>query len=324
MLSLLYCVQTYHPSLTCVVAAVSQVELECFEASSQSSQNSENEITYDHELPTLEPDILRHHKQSDHEHQDHQHEKDQPTQEPRHEELPLPSQSYQEKQTDEAQIEEAQHEEDQHEEESQEEGQEDHPQCKKRKTKNERNVMGREGGYVSKSRKLYREEGGATVGGTKRTCLADACMALMGHNNSYESQKFRDKLEATIKSGMLDPVVKDASKLLEVMYKHTITAVTKHFMAKKGGLNYQLINASPAKYLLRLRVTDRPNDNDPDWHFVAYNGRDLINNFGKIYQVEPADKENDYLARQFFRASYWDEPDLTVRITQIYELRPIS
>ena len=143
----------------------------------------------------------------------------------------------------------------------------------------------------------------------------------MGLNNSYESQKFRNKLGATIQPGFVDPVVKDASSLLEVMYNHTITAVTENFMSKKGGLYYNLINANPAKYLLRLRLTyPTYMDKNPDWHFVAYNGHDLINNEGNIFQVEPSDKKTNYLAKQFFGASY---PDLIVRITQIYELCPI-
>ena len=86
-----------------------------------------------------------------------------------------------------------------------------------------------------------------------------------------------------------------------------------------GGLYYNLINAKPLNYILRLRITYNNKINDtPDWHFAYFNGTHLINNEGqRVIIAEDKDKINNTSSMKYFSAIY---PSLKVIITQVYQL----
>ena len=156
--------------------------------------------------------------------------------------------------------------------------------------------------------------------GSRRTCLVDACLSALNFDTASNLRAVRDlRAQAPQTDTFGDPSIIDINNTFLIpLFQHKLVHITSKFMGT-GGLYYNLINAQPLKYILRLRITYNNKINDtPDWHFAYYNGLQLINNEGqRVLIAEDKDKINNTSSMKYFSALY---PSLKVVITQVYQL----
>jgi hypothetical protein len=139
------------------------------------------------------------------------------------------------------------------------------------------------GGYVDRARRVFRENQGALATGTKRTCLADALW--MG----LEEAGFEVDLE-DVRSSIM-PEDPDANTPFAAAQDYaaelgfTLACVSKEMQKEKGGYEYNLLLRKTGLFLVQLRVTTGKDDpNPPDLHVVLYDGNTVRDN-GKYTKV---------------------------------------
>ena len=134
----------------------------------------------------------------------------------------------------------------------------------------------KKGGFINRGRRTFRDNQGALVTGTKRSCLPDGLwMALVEANCEVELENVRsimpeDENEDT-------PFAAAQDYAAELGFE--LACVSKEMQKDKGGYAFNLFARDHGYFLVQLRVTTGPTDPEPpDLHVVLYDGKTVRDN----------------------------------------------
>eukprot|EP00908_Phaeocystis_cordata_P016495 Transcript_27755.p1 GENE.Transcript_27755~~Transcript_27755.p1 ORF type:complete len:381 (+),score=145.37 Transcript_27755:237-1379(+) len=173
-----------------------------------------------------------------------------------------------------------------------------------------------EGGYTNKGRMVFRDEGNVLITGGERTCLPDALGQLLpAFGVDVSEEEVRRIMPADAEHNTLFT----AADAFVAAHGLELARVTPLFNNVKGGPELALLNAV-GFFVVQLRVTEGKDDKSPDLHCIAYDGVQLIDNYkySKVKVIDASDRASKEDARAPFDSLF---PGLTVRITNVYELR---
>eukprot|EP00964_Phaeocystis_antarctica_P080015 scaffold49911_cov95-Phaeocystis_antarctica.AAC.1 len=135
----------------------------------------------------------------------------------------------------------------------------------------------KEGGYVDRGRRVFKDHGGALATGTKRTCVADALWVLL--NGLDYTGDLEDVRTSIMPSDPDENTLFDTAGDYAAKHGFKLTCVSKEFQQTKGGYAYNLLARDHGYFLVQLRVTSGPSDlESPDLHVVAYDGKTIRDN----------------------------------------------
>jgi len=173
-------------------------------------------------------------------------------------------------------------------------------------------------GYVDRGRRVFRDNQGALVTGTKRSCMPDALwMGLKEAGCAVDLEDVRSSIMPE------DP---DADSTFAATQDYAaelgfeLVCVSKEMQKQKGGFAYNLLLRKTGMFLVQLRVTsDKDDPLPPDLHVALYDGKCVRDNqwYTKVKMIEDSDR-NVQGARLVFDSLC---KNLEVRINNIYELK---
>jgi hypothetical protein len=176
----------------------------------------------------------------------------------------------------------------------------------------------RKGGFTNKGRVAYRQQNGAgsLVSGNERSCLPDATWnvapaLLKLHGATYEGLK-------ACMPGEGDTSVASVDTYLQ-QFGLALTPVSAEFLGVKGGAALALLQRTSGSFVVQLRVTTDNSDDEPDMHFVAFDGQCVKDNArtAKVKEIDAGDRATPAAARAVFDSLF---PGLKVMVSAVYEL----
>jgi hypothetical protein len=176
----------------------------------------------------------------------------------------------------------------------------------------------RTAGYIDRGRRTFRDNQGALVTGTKRSCMPDALwMGLKEAGYEVELEDVRSSImpEDPDADSTFGAAIRYAAEL-----GFELVCVSKEMQKQKGGYAYNLLLRKTGMFLVQLRLTSGKDDPlPPDLHVALYDGKCVRDNqwYTKVKMIEDSDR-NVQGARLVFDSLC---KDLEVRINNIYELK---
>ena len=176
----------------------------------------------------------------------------------------------------------------------------------------------RKGGYTDKGRIAYRQENGAgsLVTGNERSCLPDAVWnvapdTLKLHGVTYEGLKARMPDEGDTTTASIDTYLHE--------FGLALTPVSGEFLGVKGGAELALLQRTSGSFVAQLRITIDNSDDEPDLHFVAFNGQCVKDNVrtAKVKEIDAGDRATPCAARAVFKSLF---PGGKAMVSAVYQL----
>jgi hypothetical protein len=187
----------------------------------------------------------------------------------------------------------------------------------KREPRNARKKR-RKGGYSDKGRIAYRQENGAgsLVTGNERSCLPDAVWnvapdTLKLHGATYEGLKACMPDEGDTTTASIDTYLHE--------FGLALTPVSGEFLGVKGGAELALLQRASGSFVAQLRVTIDNSDDQPDLHFVAFDGQCVKDNVrtAKVKVIDAGDRATACAARAVFKSLF---PGGKAMVSAVYQL----